>query len=139
LNTIRTAAYERTSRPKTPRANVPNVLYHGTSVPSWERRNPAGTLYLTKDLSDAWEYAYETAAADEENGMTPQPVVMQIASASLLSYPRLELHPDWGWIGANEKTTWQESMKAVGSLSVRGDIEGLKSVFQRGPADPDTK
>lgn len=51
------------------KAVLPPVLYHGTSVFAWRRVVPDGTLYLVNDVDEAWTYAYETAAHDEENGL----------------------------------------------------------------------
>jgi hypothetical protein len=37
--------------------------------------------------------------------------------------------PDDGWLDSAEKT-WQESLEAVGSFRVDGDIESLKPFFR---------
>jgi hypothetical protein len=111
--------------------NPEATVYHGTSEPLWNKKEPAGTpLYLVNDLGDAANYAYEAASRDEMRGMKPKPIVLRI-KISDLKKAGLSLEPDWGWPEATETTTWIESIKAVGSFSVRGDIEKAKKLFHR--------
>lgn len=113
------------------------IVYHGTSKRAWSglgrwkrRKSDPNLLYLVNDLGDAGVYAYDTAAVDEEDGHHPEPIVMAIEFDALKG---VELLPDYGWVDATEETTWRESLNAVGSFAISGDIESLKKRFVRVP------
>jgi hypothetical protein len=111
------------------------MVYHGTSERAWKglgrwkrKKSDERILYLVRDLGEAGRYAYETAAADELDGYDQKPLVMAIRFEDLSG---MELHPDYGWVDVTDDSTWQDSLNAVGSFSVVGDIESLKKRFVR--------
>lgn len=107
------------------------VVFHGTTERAWKRLSDGEEiLYLTSDLKDAANYAYHTGEQDELDGVLPQPIVMAIPISGLKG---LTFWPDWGWSEATERTTWKQSLKAVGSFSVSGDVEAYKKLFARVP------
>lgn len=107
------------------------IVFHGTSKRKWkQRRRGEQTLYLVNDLKEAASYAFEEAACDEGEGLSPHPIVLAIAIGEL---DGLEFGPDWGWSEATEESTWRDSLDAVGSFTVRGDVERYKTLFVRVP------
>jgi len=109
------------------------ILYHGTSEPSWaEEMEEETRLYLAKDYENAESYAYEAAAHDEENRLSPQPVVYSIPLSKLHGY---DLQPDWGAGSVAEGMTWQQSLREIGSICVQGDLRKLKSQFKKIPVE----
>ena len=115
-----------------------STLYHGTSRPSWrKRRRRPSFLYLASDLADAWLYACEEAARDEERGRAPEPIVLEVDLGVLTE---LEFHPDHGGVDGDETADyslpWQESLRRYGGMSVYGLIDRYKSRFRPAPPDP---
>lgn len=114
------------------------IIYHGTSerawkgLGRWKRKRGPSALYVVTDLGEAALYAVETAAADEGDGFPPKPIVM---ATSIELLKGLKFQPDWGWSEVTDASTWKESLKAVGSFSVVGDVESykprLKNVSER--------
>lgn len=118
------------------------TLYHGTSRPSWRRKRARPSfLYLASDLGDAWNYAYEQAARDEESGRSPEPIVLEVDLADLTE---LEFHPDHGGVDGDRARgmpvdydlPWRESLRRYGGMSVRGLIDQHKRRFRPAPPDP---
>lgn len=104
---------------------LPDVLYHGTSDYQWDKQT-IGTLYLTKDRQDAALYAEEAVIADldqlnvdweEGMAMPTRAIIVEFRGTDLISL-QSRFMPDWGWDQADDSTTWQESLQAVGSFCI---------------------
>lgn len=112
------------------------VLYHGTSRRSWKRKRKVELLlYLVNDLKDAWSYAYEEAARDEERGHKPLPVVYQIHLTDI--GPEYRRCPDDGAYGVTAKSTWESTLVDFGSFAICGMIDTLKPAFTEAPCPDD--
>lgn len=105
---------------------LPVTVYHGTNRRVWETKATHGEpLYLTVNRDDAENYAEEAyvSAHDHEDPayFDPEiaPIVVEFNLNDLLALG-LEFHPDFGWDGASNDTTWRESLAAVGSFCVTG-------------------
>jgi len=106
------------------------TLYHGTSLDSWNKtENNETSLYLSNNERDSENYAYETSANDESNGLDPKPIVCSITMDQLKNL-NLVFEPDWGAYGTTKDSTWEDTYKSSGSFSVYGDIDSIKVHFK---------
>ena len=86
-------------------------------------------LYLASTPENALDYAYQAAANDEENGHTPQPIVLSVRLEDLKGLRRL---PDDAAIRSGElpeSAGWKDTLRAVGSMAVLGPVEKYKRLF----------
>lgn len=111
------------------------ILYHGTTERAWKglgrwkrKKSAPQVLYVVSDLGEAGLYAYETAEVDALDRFDAKPIVMAIDIGQLEG---LQFQPDWGWSEVTEESTWKDSLEAVGSFSVVGDVEAYKKLFRR--------
>ena len=120
-------------------------LYHGTTLNIW-KNNPheiKGTLYLTNNIKTAHSYGcqsaeweYDDEIHDESN--QPERIIVRFNKETLFEIPGIELDPDWGWVTALEheakqvgnritkNITWEESLAAVGNMSIGNFDESWK-------------
>ena len=106
------------------------MIYHGTSLNSWNRTEDNETsLYLSNNEKDAENYAYETAASDEINELKPEPIVCSITMNQLKNLD-LIFEPDWGAYGVTDDSTWEDTYKSSGCFSVFGNIDSIKTHFK---------
>ncbi len=114
---------------------MPKVVYHGTTLDSWEGDEGEGVMYFTSNRADASNYAEEAAVAEHHrNGFdssaetideTIKPVVVTFNLEDLkkLADHGAELQPDWGWLDGHhhaegDQPTWIESFQHVGSFCI---------------------
>lgn len=112
-----------------------DIIYHGTSKPSWNKvYKDKSLLYLVNDREEAANYAYEEAGRDELNELTPQPILLSVKLSMLLKLARkkiIRLEPDWGAVNNyDENDSYLKSLEEVGSFSIRGYIDKIKSFFE---------
>jgi hypothetical protein len=108
-----------------------DILYHGTSMPSWKQTyDNISLLYLSNEQIEAKNYAYETAANDEAKGIKPEPILCIIDLKTLKKIKEIEFHPDWGGYEVDDNTTWEETLEKFGSFSISGKIDDIKSLFK---------
>jgi GNAT superfamily N-acetyltransferase/RNA:NAD 2'-phosphotransferase (TPT1/KptA family) len=113
-------------------ANLPMVLFHGTSVYSWAQSYPEGLLYLTSNLSNAEGYAEEAASNSFSLEEDDKPLVLEIAMKELFK-PGVVLGADWNARSDPrdpEPKSWRDTLNRYGTLTVKGDIESLKPKFR---------
>jgi len=120
-----TAALLQAAMDAAPRAPANKLAYHGTTRRRWAERQPSpSTLYLATTVDEAATYAYEAAAAEQEDGHPPRPMVYEVTLSDLAG---MELGPDWGWLDATDATPWWESANEVSGFTAHGDVEALKA------------
>jgi len=111
----------------------PTVMYHGTSVRSWERHIPEGTLFLTSNSEEALYFALETARHDEHEGRKPEPIVLEIKFSDLRA-GSVTLEPDWLAYNETEESpdnpTWEDTLSKFGTFAISGNVEELKEKFR---------
>ncbi len=107
------------------------LLFHGTSRRSWRKRHvKPGILYLASQPENALQYAYDTAAYDEEEGYVPEPIVLSVQLDALKGLRRL---PDDAAIRSGElpeSATWKDTRRVVGSMAVLGSIDKYTGFFR---------
>jgi hypothetical protein len=111
-------------------AELPTLVYHGTSDKAWEAEN-GSTLYLTASRKDAEIYAEEAVVADfYELGIDWEEGMEMPSRAIVVEFPMSDLMeiqerfgPDWGWENAAQDTAWKDSLRAVGSFTIEGFTE----------------
>jgi hypothetical protein len=117
-------------------------LYHGTSLDAWGVAEEGVDLYATKDPEEALSYAYDAAARSwlaymEAHGLESEDQiptgVRQERRAIVVTFQvkdveGLALLGDDA-SGSLDFASWQDSLDAVGSLCISGDIQPLKPWF----------
>lgn len=121
VNMIRKPHHASTTDPLAEDAEIPQVVYHGTTQGAWDGNQNAGTMFFTSNREDAVGYAGEAAKREETS--TPIVVVFQMDDLTGLEDHGAELQPDWGWIEGEEQAagsvpTWIESFQNVGSFCI---------------------
>ena len=112
-----------------PDGMMPQRFYHGTSLHSWKKDiRGNGALYLVTDAADAWQYAYEEAARDEEEGRKPQPIVVFLDAGDVVRAFNngLSFGPDDGAYGYHKGMAWATTLREFGSVTLRGSASKIK-------------
>lgn len=123
---------------------LPEIVYHGTNLRVWnEQAYHDEPLYLTNDRVEAERHAERTYVAHHDNE-DPEykdpnivPIVVKFRISDLLD-AGLNFEPDWGWDMADENTTWQQSLAAVGSFCIEGFSQSHKALGKVSAAFPET-
>jgi hypothetical protein len=111
-------------------------LYHGTTQFLWEK-DGGDLLYLTSSADEAARYAHSAGEQEyyERYGFTEggdesviRHIIVEFRLGDLLDDSSLTLHPDYGWEGATD--SWEDSLKAVGSLAIEGIESAHKNTAQ---------
>src|SRR5690606_15507512 len=111
------------------------------STLAWAREDE-NILYLTVQRQDAQNYATEAAIGDmyakygddfmdEDGNEKPAPskaIIVTFDLAQLQALEGVQFQPDWGWHGADENTSWQQSLAAVGSFCIAGFTPAHKAL-----------
>ena len=115
-------------------ASLPDYVYHGTNLRLWNDDLPrTEPLCLTIDKKDAENYAEESyiSAHDHEDPLffdaEIAPIIVRFKFSDLMSLD-LEFHPDFGWDGVTDVTTWKQSLDAIGSFCVTGVTPANKKI-----------
>jgi hypothetical protein len=136
---------EEVQNPKT----TQKYVYHGTTLFEWNSQKD-GQCFFTSSKEEAVRYAEEANIAEyerkhtdregvlkgyygnEEEPIIDESIVSIIVKFSLADLLNLQnngakFEPDWGWDGCTSQTTWQTSLKTVGSFC----IENFKHEFKK--------